>query len=143
MNWIEWMFRHQKSFDDLIFVTTSPFQADFATATRTSSNTSIFVKFSLFNFFITYVSASSYVACFLDEVRGTKKAFSRYPVFKVGLSPSKKSCYLPWKPFKNDKNCFFCSQYIEGFLMAFCSCRKNGLIRKIGLISKFITSQPG
>ena len=29
------------------------------------------------------------------------------------------------------------------FVTTFWSCRKNGLIRKIGLISKFLTSQPG
>ena len=27
--------------------------------------------------------------------------------------------------------------------MTFWSCRKNGLIRKIGLTSKYLTSQPG
>ena len=27
--------------------------------------------------------------------------------------------------------------------MTFCSCRENGLIRKISLTSKFMTSQPG
>ena len=29
------------------------------------------------------------------------------------------------------------------FVLPFWSCRKNGLIRKIRLISKFMTSQPG
>ena len=37
----------------------------------------------------------------------------------------------------------FCSQGIYSFVLTFWSCRKNGLIRKISLISKFLTSQPG
>ena len=37
----------------------------------------------------------------------------------------------------------FRSQDIEVFIMTFWSYRKNGLIRKIRLISKFMTSQPG
>ena len=35
------------------------------------------------------------------------------------------------------------SQEIYVFVMTFWSCRKNGLTRKIMLISKFMTSQPG
>ena len=61
---------------------------------------------------------------------------------------SKKLCYLLyWKPFKDDEICFlfhlkssFRSQH---FVMTFWSCRKNSLIRKIRLTSKFMTSQPG
>ena len=52
-------------------------------------------------------------------------------------------------PFKNDGKCFlfhlessFCSQDIKVFVMTFWSCRKNGLIRKIRLTSKFMMSQP-
>ena len=55
---------------------------------------------------------------------------------------------LDWKPF-NDEKCFlfhlkssFCSQDIKVFVTVFYSCRKNGLIRKISLTSKFLTSQP-
>ena len=66
---------------------------------------------------------------------------------KVGLSPSKKFCFIC---FKNDEKCFwfhlkssFRSQDIYFFILTFWSCRKNGLIRKIRLISKFMTSQPG
>ena len=54
-----------------------------------------------------------------------------------------------WKPFKNDEKMLFfhlkcssLSQDINVFVMTFCSCRKNGSIRKIRLISKFMTSQP-
>ena len=36
----------------------------------------------------------------------------------------------------------FCAQDIEIYVLTFCSSRKNGLIRKIRLISKFMTSQP-
>ena len=37
----------------------------------------------------------------------------------------------------------FCSQDIYNFVLTFWSCRKNDLIRKIQLISKFMTSQAG
>ena len=56
---------------------------------------------------------------------------------------------LHWKPFKNDEKCFlfhlkssFRSQDILVFVTTFSSCRKNGLIRKIWLPLKFMTSQP-
>ena len=70
---------------------------------------------------------------------------------KVELSPSKKMHYLlHWKPFKNDEKYFllqlkssFRSQDISVFVMTFWSWRKNGLIRRIRLTSKFLTSQPG
>ena len=51
---------------------------------------------------------------------------------------------------KTDEKCFlfhlqssFLSQDIWTFILSFWACRKNGLIRKIRLISKLITSQPG
>ena len=61
----------------------------------------------------------------------------------------KKLCYLlQWKPFKKGEKCFlfhlkssFRSQGI--FVLSFWSCRKNGLITKLRLVSKFMTSQPG
>ena len=53
-------------------------------------------------------------------------------------------------PLKNDEKCFlfhltssFRSQDIQVFVTASWPCRKNGLIRKISLTLKFITSQPG
>ena len=66
------------------------------------------------------------------------------------LTYLKNLCYLlDWKPFKNDEKCFlfhikssFRSQDIWVFVMTFCSCRKNGSIRKIRLTSKFMKSQP-
>ena len=52
--------------------------------------------------------------------------------------------------FKNDEISFLChlkiycsSQDIEMIELTFWPCRKNGLIRKIRLISKIVTSQPG
>ena len=72
--------------------------------------------------------------------------------FKVGLSLSKKNYFylLQWKPFKNNEKRFlfhlkssFHSQDIWIFVLTFWSCRGNGLIRKIRLISKFLTQQPG
>ena len=54
-----------------------------------------------------------------------------------------------WKPYKSDKKCFlfrfkssFRSQDISVSVLAFWSCRINGLIKKIRLISNFMTSQP-
>ena len=74
-----------------------------------------------------------------------------YFKLKAGLSPSKKLCYLlDWKSRKNDEKCFlfhlknsFHSQDIYVFVTSFRQCRKNGLIRKRKLISKFLTWQPG
>ena len=72
--------------------------------------------------------------------------------FKVGLSPSKKISFylLQRKPFKTDEKCFLLhlksslrSQDTETFVLTFWSCRRNGLIRQIRLISEFLTSQPG
>ena len=62
----------------------------------------------------------------------------------VGVSPSKKNlCYLlQWKPFKIDSKCFllhfkssFRSQDIWIFVLAFCSCGKNGSTRNVRLIT--------
>ena len=64
--------------------------------------------------------------------------------------PKKLHYLLHWKPSKNNEECFLfhfknvlCSQDISVFIMTFQSCRKNCLIRKIRLTSKFMTSQPG
>ena len=57
---------------------------------------------------------------------------------------------LAWKPFKYDKKRFLfhlkssvCSQDIYIFVWTFWSFRKNGMIRKIRLILKFMTSKAG
>ena len=70
---------------------------------------------------------------------------------KVGRSPSSKMfCLLQWKPFKYNKKCFLFhlktslrSQDICIFGLTFWSCRENGLIRKMRLISEFMMPQPG
>ena len=64
--------------------------------------------------------------------------------------PKKKNVLIcliesPLKIMKNAKfhlKSSFCSQDIYIFVKTFWSCRKNGLIRKIRLTSKFMTSQP-
>ena len=63
---------------------------------------------------------------------------------KVGLSPSKKNlCYLLDETrFLFHLKSSFRSQVIQVFVTTFCSCRKSDLIRKLGLTSKFMTSQP-
>ena len=64
--------------------------------------------------------------------------------FKVGLSPTKKISFylLHERPLKMMKNAFYFILKAL-FVLTFSSCRRNGLIRKISLISKFLTSQPG
>ena len=47
------------------------------------------------------------------------------------------------KAFEFHLKSSFCSQDIEVYVLNFWSFRKNGLIRKIRLISKFMMSQPG
>ena len=73
-------------------------------------------------------------------------------LFKVGLSSSKKNCVICFieSPLKTIKNAFyfivkalFVLKIFQVFVTTFWSCRKNGLIRKIRLTSKFMTSQPG
>ena len=70
---------------------------------------------------------------------------------KVGLPPSKNNYFIyfndsPLKWMKmvllNLKSTFH-SQDFKIFVLNFWSCRKNNVIRKISLISKFMTSQPG
>ena len=55
-------------------------------------------------------------------------------------------------PLKMMKNTFYLSLYLKNssysqdikcFAMNFWSCTENGLIKKIRLISKFMSSQPG
>ena len=73
-----------------------------------------------------------------------------FTVLKSDSHLPKKLCYLlHWKTFKNHDKCFlfhlkisFRFQDIKVFVMTFWSCRKNGLIWKIILTSKFMTSQP-
>ena len=63
---------------------------------------------------------------------------------KVGPSSSKKICDICFieSPFKMMKNEVL-SEDTYFFITNFWSCMKNGLIRKMRLISKFMTSQPG
>ena len=70
---------------------------------------------------------------------------------KSGSHFPKKLFYLfQWKPFKNDEKCFLIpleiffsfSRYLN-FSFDFLAMFKNGLIRKIRLISRFMMSQPG
>ena len=71
---------------------------------------------------------------------------------KIALSPSKKVCVicLTESPLKMIKNSFyfnlkalFVLKIFKFLWRLFWSCRKSGLIRKIKLTSKFMTSQPG
>ena len=90
------------------------------------------------------LSVSKFV-CWTDQVS------MFYKCLKVGLSPSKKNCfiYLNESPLKMMKNAFYFILKalfiltIFKFLSWLWSCRENGLIRKIRLISNFMTSQSG
>ena len=71
--------------------------------------------------------------------------------FEVGISCSKTFCVICFieSPLKMMKNAFFSyyklfwiSRYLS-FYHDFGSCVKNGLIRKISLFSKSMTSQTG
>ena len=59
---------------------------------------------------------------------------------KVVLFASMKALQKWWKI--SSKKLFLFSKYLI-FVLTFWSFRKNGLIRNIRLISKFMTSQPG
>ena len=69
------------------------------------------------------------------------KLGSRLP--KIVLFASMKALYKRWEMLFFHLKSSFCSQDIWMFLLPFWSCRKDDLIRKIRLISKFMTSQPG
>ena len=72
----------------------------------------------------------------------------RFGHLKSDFHLPKQLCYLlHWKPFKTYGKCFLfhlkSSFRSQVFVMTFWSCREKGLIRKIRLISKFMTSKPG
>ena len=91
--------------------------------------------------------SSQYMQCVgkISKVKITIKNVDNTLTFQKHL------CYLlDWKPFKSDEKSFlfylkssFHSQDILVFVTTFRSCRKNDLIRKTRLISRFMTSQPG
>ena len=65
---------------------------------------------------------------------------------KIGLSPSQKNCIIGLieSPLKMMRNAFyFILKALFVFVTTFWSYRKNDLIRKIRLTSKFMTSQTG
>ena len=98
---------------------------------------------------ILFIFLKSYGLSFFVEVRLHCGHFQE-SYLKVGLSPSKKIfiCFIE-SPLKMMKNVFFHlqssfrSQDIYVFVTSFWSCRKYGLIKKVRLTSKFLTSQPG
>ena len=80
------------------------------------------------------------------------KKLKSQQTIKVGLSTSKKICVIcfiesPLKFMKNASyfilNTISFSRYLSFCHTFFGHIEKNSLIRKIGLISKFMTSQPG
>ena len=98
--------------------------------TLTCSLEKVFIRIGLLVFFLIFT------------VMRSLKSDSHLPIFFYLLQR--------WKVLKNDEKYFlfhiksnFRSQDILIFVLAFRSCRKNGLIRKIRLTLKLITSQPG
>ena len=89
-----------------------------------------------------YPKRSIALSCYYAIVCIIESYESRTVTFQKNL------CYLlDWKPFKNDKRwslfhrkSSFHSQSIWVFVTIFSSTRKNRLIRKIRLTSKFMTS---
>ena len=87
----------------------------------------------------------------LQRIARSILVFETKKKLKIGLSLSKKICYIFYieSPLKMMKNTFYFIWKalfvlkIFNFCLDFWSCGKNGLIRKIRLISKFMTSQPG
>ena len=97
-------------------------------------------------------------ATLLFILRGARYTkFLRTPFFflpplnylKAGFSSSKKSCliWLNESPLKMMKSTFYFAlkllfffKTLKVFVLAFQSCRKNSLIRKIRFLSKFMTS---
>ena len=81
----------------------------------------------------------------------TPKFVAFLGMLKVGLSPSKKVCFIRLikSPLKVMKNVFYFivrAPFVLNiwiFVLTFWVMWKNGLIRKLKLISKFMTSQPG
>ena len=105
---------------------------------------------SILAVYIAVFKLSRYTLFFFYENWSAKRSM-HLRRFKVGLSHSKKNFFTCFKkPSKNDEKCFlfrlknsFRSQDISVFVLNFSSDRKNGLIRKIKLVSKSMTSQLG
>ena len=95
-----------------------------------------------------YLSPSLFLFCSVLEIAKTH----RLPViWSLTLTFQKKYFYLftmkylqKWRKmlFISCEKLFSFSRYLW-FCLDFLACRKNGLIRKIGLTSKFMTSEPG
>ena len=78
-----------------------------------------------------------------------------YYGLKSGSHLPKKFICVTESPLKMDEKCFLFhlespfrsfvrfDRFVEIFVLTFWSNRKNGLIRKIRVISNFMTSQPG
>ena len=82
----------------------------------------------------------------ISSIKNNQSGFSHLRT----LTFQKMRYFLDWRLFKNDEKCFyfilkslFVLKIPKFFVLAFWSYRKNSLIRKIRLTSKFMTSQPG
>ena len=82
----------------------------------------------------------------ISSIKNNQSEFSHLRT----LTFQKMRYFLDWRLFKNDEKCFyfilkslFVLKIPKFFVLAFWSYRKNSLIRKIRLTSKFMTSQPG
>ena len=90
-------------------------------------------------------------SCYYENLRRTMRtAIVSYPLNSNSHLRKEIVLLVSMKPFKNDEKCFLfnlrssvCSHDISVFVLTFWSCRKNGLIRKIRLILKFMSSKLG
>ena len=101
-----------------------------------------YVKSKNLKFDFNFVSCLNWLLMKLEKINENLRAGRKKPlVLKLDSHLLKKIIFICFNesPLIMMKNPFF-SSYI---VLTFWSCRRNGLIRKIRFISKFITSQPG
>ena len=81
---------------------------------------------------------------FIVHMKRLRSTFLRYMSRNYYLLPELIMVVFKfWTALKSIFNAFFVLKIFWIFVLNFWSCRKDGLIRKIRLISKVITAQPG
>ena len=97
----------------------------------------------------TFDDFNSFLWVFI-KVTGFNYIWIKNITLKLDSHLSKLFYLLQQKPFKNDEKFVlfnlkssFRSQDIQIFVLNVRSCRKGNLIKKIRLVSKFVTWQPG
>ena len=81
--------------------------------------------------------ASPQIFSYLKSLLKSDSHFPKIYIFWFALMIALQKCFL-----FHLKSFFSFSRYLN-FFLGFLACRKDGLMRKLSLISKFMTSQPG